>query len=186
MNLKTTNIELLTRISEGDEHAFAILFDRYSSEVYQIACYFLKSKDLCKEIVSDVFVSLWKQRIKLTQIQNLEAYLFTITKNHSFNYLDKLSRMPGFTSDIPENFTSGFSNAEEMIMGQELETIMNNAINNLPEKCRIIFQLSRDANLKHSEIAEILSISENTVNVQIGNALRRLNEVFKKYMYILF
>ncbi len=184
MNLKEITKDLLVKVAESDERAFSNLFNIHSFKAYRFAYYFLKSKALCDEVVSDVFISIWNNRKKIDRITNFEAYLFTLTKNQSLNYLDKISRTPAFTSDIPPETMSGFENPEEKIITNELEKAINEAIDNLPEKCKIIFLMSREDKLRHHEIAEILSISEKTVNAQIGNALKKLYSELQKYLYI--
>ncbi|NJO90177.1 MAG: RNA polymerase sigma-70 factor [Chloroflexia bacterium] len=185
MSLKETTDELIERIAEGDEQAFAKLFDLYSSKSFHYARSFLKSKELCKEVVSDVFLSIWDNRKKIKDIQNIEGYLYTLSKNRSLNYLDKLSRIPVFTTEIPSDIAADQITGEGKLIADEFEGIIENTIKELPEKCRIIFLMSREGKLKHHEIAEILSITEPTVNTQIGIAIKKISAVLKKYLSLI-
>lgn len=185
MNLKEITKDLLERVAEGDERSFAKLFDIHSSQAFRFAYYFLRSKALCDEVVSDVFIRIWNNRKKMAEITNFEAYIFTLTKNQSLTYLDKISKTPAFTNDISRDLISDIENPEEQILANELEKAINEAIDNLPEKCKIIFLMSRENKLRHHQIAEILEISEKTVNAQISIALKKLYSELQKYLYSL-
>lgn len=181
MNKAEPKDNLMQRISAGDTEAFRVFYDLYSSQVYRYSRYFVKSEETCEEIVSDVFMNVWNNRNKLTEIEKIEAYLYIITRNKSYNYLDKESRLPGISSEIPNNIQVENLNPENLLLTKELEKAINSAINELPEKCRIIFLMSREGCLKYHQIAEILSISEKTVHAQIVTALKKLNAAIGKF-----
>lgn len=184
MTLQEITKDLLQRVSDDDERAFARLFDLHSFKAFRYAYYFLKSKAVCDEVVSDVFISIWNNRKKVAKINNFEAYLFTLSKNQALTYLTKISRIPEFTYEILPEGMSRFENPEEKIIANELEKAINEAIENLPEKCKIIFLMAREDKLRHHEIAEILDISEKTVNAQVSNAIKKLYAALQKYLYI--
>ena len=121
--------------------------------------------------------------LKLPEIQNFEAYLYVLTRNKAYNYLDKINRNPEFAFDLSIEIQANSSNPEELLLSEELEKVINSSINELPERCRIIFLMSREEKLKYQEIADILSISEKTVHAQMVTALKKLNTSLKKYLY---
>ncbi len=162
-----SHIDLIYKISKGKTDAFRMFYNIYSDKVYQFSRYFIKSEETCEEVVSDVFISVWNNnKEKLVEINNLEAYLYIITRNKSYNYLDKEARTPEFSNCIPSEIQLDNINPEDILLTKELEKIINSAIQDLPERCRIIFLMSREGNLKYREIAEILSVSEKTVHAQ--------------------
>lgn len=106
MNLKEITKDLLERVAEGDERSFAKLFDIHSVQAFRFAYYFLRSKALSDEVVSDVFIRIWNNRKKMAEITNFEAYLFTLANNQSLTYLDKISKTPAFTNGMADGYLS--------------------------------------------------------------------------------
>lgn len=176
--------QLISRISEGDSVAFGAFYDMFFQKVFQFSRYFIKSEQICQEIVSDVFFKLWQNRKKIPEIESIEAYLYTLTKNKSLDYLDSVSRKPSFAEDIPLGILSTESNPEELLLNEELEKVINTAIDDLPERCKLIFILSREEGLKYSEISQILSISEKTINAQIVTALKKMGKAIHNYFKV--
>jgi RNA polymerase sigma-70 factor (family 1) len=175
---------LISQISLGNSDAFSRFFELYSSKVFQFSRYFLRSRETCEEVVSDVFINIWQNKEKLAEVNHIDAYLYVLTRNKAYNYLDKISRVPEFISEIPVEIQADDANPEGILLTEELEHVIYSAIDDLPEKCRIIFLMSREDKLKYHEIAEILSISEKTVQAQIITALKKLHLSLKKYFYI--
>lgn len=176
--------ELLQLIAIGNTFAFRKFYDKYLQKVFQMARLFIKSEDICEEVVSDVFMNIWINREKLKDIKKIESYLFIICRNISFNYIDKISREPEITAELPWGMETRNSNPEELLLSSELNRIIDASVDELPERCRVIFLLSRQENLKYQEIAELLSISERTVQAQIMTALKKLNISLQKYLYV--
>lgn len=174
--------ELLIKIRKGNTDAFQDFYNRYSQKVYQFTGYFVKTDVVCEEIVSDVFLSVWLKRENITGIHNIDAYLYTIAKNKAFNYLETVKRTPEFIPDVSFDIAGPISNPEEMVVTEELRQAIQSSIDRLPERCKLVFLLSRDRGLRYQDIAEILSISEKTVNAQIVTALKKLHENLKKYL----
>lgn len=178
---------LLVKVSEDNEISFAKLYDIYFSKVYSFASCFIRSEESRKEVVSDVFLTLWKNRSKLPEIANFNSYIFIITRNKSVDYINKYKQIPAYLSDssfeIVEDNTPEFN-----LLYKELEAMINNSVKELPERCKLIFILSRDEGFSYKEIAEILSISESTVNGQMVIAIKKLGEALRKYlkMFLLF
>ncbi|HEX3009105.1 MAG TPA: RNA polymerase sigma-70 factor [Bacteroidales bacterium] len=173
--------KLILKISEGDSGAFGSFYDMYFQQVFQFSRYFIKSEHICQEVVSDVFFKIWQNRKKLSEIESMEAYLYTLTKNKSLDHLDAVSRKPSFADDIPLGILANDSNPEELMINQELEKVINIAIEDLPERCKLIFLMAKEQGLKYSEIAQILSISEKTINAQMVTALKKMGSAVKKY-----
>jgi RNA polymerase sigma-70 factor (family 1) len=182
LKASNTHRNLLYLLADGDSDAFAKFYDIYFHKVYQFTGYFIKSEDICEEIVSDVFLTLWMNREKITEIENIEAYLYTITRNKAYNYLQKIARDPYFTTDFPMEISETNNNPEEIILLEELNKVIKSSIDELPEKCKLVFLMSREEGLRYQDIAQILSISEKTVNAQIVTALKKLHVALKKYL----
>lgn len=173
--------KLMYRISEGDLNAFTRFYNMYFCRVYQFTRYFIKSNEICQEVISDVFLTVWNYRDKITTIHNIGAFLYTIVKNKAYNYLDRVARIPEFTNTLPIEISIDYDNPEDIILIDELQNVIKTAIGKLPEQCKLIFLMSREDDLRYHDIAQILNISEKTVNAQMVTAIKKLHFAIKEY-----
>jgi RNA polymerase sigma-70 factor (family 1) len=174
---------LIKSIIEGDENAFKSLFDHFYPELLNYAWYISGSKFAAEEIVSAVFINFWQTRKKLPDVKNLNSYLFISVKNRSYNYLrDNGLRI--IREDEKERFQPiiTFENPESQYLSNELRTIILNAIEELPDRCRMVFRLVREDGLKYQEAADLLDISVKTVEVQMGRATAKLKSALEPYL----
>ncbi len=159
------------------------MFQTYYPGLLNFAKKYVREKNAAEEIVDDLFIHLWEIRKKLQIRDSLEAYLFRSVYNRCISYIRNKNKQANLTSEIalsldnklysiPETSTSPLN----QIINKELRDQLNQALNELPEKCREIFILSREYGLKYEEIAEKLNISKNTVKTQLKIALKRLRE----------
>lgn len=176
-----------------DEKSYKDLFKIY----FVPLCYFARKHNLdhfdSEEVVQRVFLNLWEKRDRLVVEQSVSAYLYQSVKNESLNFLKKKS----LTVKNKEEYTIKIKNAElfsliteedgaSAILANELEQKINQSINNLPDKCKEIFLLSRREYLSIKEIAEKLNLSVNTVQRQISIAISKLKEMLKSYISVIF
>lgn len=157
--------------------------------------YVLYEED-AENIVQDIFLELWEQRKFISNHINLAAYLFTSVKNKCINFLrrktlaleiaDRVQREYLYTLKVKIQSLEAFD--EGLLSEPDIETIINNAINSLPEKCREIFIMNKIEGKKQKVIAEELNISVNTVESQMSIAYKKLKEVLKEYfpLFIFF
>src|SRR5687768_475740 len=95
--------DVLNLLAQGSEYAFQLVFDSYKNRVYNLALTYLKSPVLAEEIVQDTFLKLWFQRQNLAGINSLEAWLVTVSKNLTINYLKKIAHEWGAKKElVPE------------------------------------------------------------------------------------
>lgn len=167
---------LIEAIQDGKKYAFEYLFREYYKRLCLYAQKYVRDHDTAEEIVSRLFEKLWKKR-KHVQIEtSLTAYLFQSVYHEALNYLNSFSHRQRPTDSIysylrEKEMTGSFL---PQLYRRELEEKIEQAVNNLPEKCRTIFHLSRYQGYSHKEIAEELGISVRTVENQIGIALEKL------------
>lgn len=172
---------LLNKIIDGDENALRSLFEKYSPKLFQLAYYYLQAKEMAEEVVLDVFTIFWEKRQSLSHIKNIESYLYTSVKNQALHYIrrdyssDKTSISLYEVELIPEN-----SDPESTLLDREYEQLIQEAIDSLPPKCKEVFRLVLSDKLKNREIAELLSVSESTVNEHIALAYKRISLYVKK------
>jgi RNA polymerase sigma-70 factor (ECF subfamily) len=163
---------------------FENLFKTYFSALTGFSQTFVYDEDAAKEIVQNVYISLWDKREDLDLKQSLKSYLYTSVRNRSLNYLRDHKK---FRSQLLDDDLSQIEATEESdpLVNEELQEKINQAINLLPAKCKQVFELSRNEGLKYKQIAEQLDISVKTVENQISKALKILREELKDYAIIL-
>lgn len=167
---------LLSSVSTDSRGAFERFYNLYYDQVFRFAYYCLGDKDACREVVTDVFFSVWQSRKKLQDIGNINTYLYIAVRNEAFHYQEKNCRFSNISlEDVSSLAESGSGESpEDQLDTKEMGEILNRAIDELPEKCRLIFLMQREEGLKTKEIAEILSIQESTVRVQMKIAIEKL------------
>ena len=183
--------DLLVSVSEDNDYAFRIFYDLYYRNVFRFAYYYLKNREACREVVSNVFVAVWKSRVSLRQIVNIEAYLYVVARNEANRYLKRSHSRPRSLSldDVPavvldrrgDASLQGGEASDSRLIDSEVEELLNRLVGDLPERCRMVFLLSRSEGLSVREIASMLSISESTVRVQIKTAVDRILEGLRRY-----
>lgn len=166
--------DLIHRLNNNDESALASVYKENWELMYFAAFNLVKNKQISEDIVQDVFVEIWKKREGLNVKVSLKSYLYTSTIYKTYDYFRK--NKSAITVDLLENFNDRLqtSNPETKLMDKELEEYLETIISELPEKCRIVFDLSRNEDLSHKEIASKLNISPRTVEGHITKALKVL------------
>lgn len=184
MNKLSYTSQLIQKISENsDEKAFKELFDHYASRLVRFANSFLNNNELSEEVVSDVFFKIWIHRESLIQIENVKAYLFKATRNTAFNYMKherhlKAERL----EDLNVNVMVDQICPETSLINKELRLTIEAAINSLPPKCKLIYDLAKVENMKYKEISSLLHISVKTIDSQIAIAIKKIGEVMLNYL----
>lgn len=170
---------LLYKISRGDEKAFYLFVAGWSETLLHYASAILKSKEMADEVVSDVFLQVWKSRDKILQIEYMGQWLRTITHCKAISRLRNLKREPEFISfDEIESFTVPRVEApDETILDHEQQQAVNDAINSLPPKCKSIFYLAKIERMPYKQIAAMYGISLSTINYHVAYAMDYLKNV---------
>ena len=163
------------------------------SRLFLFAKEYVLFDEEAENIVQDIFLMLWEKREALRVDVSLTAYLFTLVKNKCIDFLRHQMVEQMYSENVKheyneelnvklfalESFDHDFSSEED------IETLLRNAIDKLPERCRLIFIKSRIEGKKYKEIAEELNLSVNTVEGQISIALKKLREELKDYLPLL-
>ena len=165
MKVSKQNIKnLLSSVSSDGRGAFERFYNLYYDQVFRFAYYCLGEKEACKEVVSDVFFSIWKSKARLKEIDNIDTYLYITVRNEALRHISRSNSV----NKIQMDQLCSFEPEEEM------RELLNLAIDELPEKCRLIFLMIREEGLSTKEVAKILSIQESTVRVQMKIAVEKL------------
>ena len=175
---------ILHRISkDSDEKAFKELFDRYAFRLTGFANSFLNNYELAEEVVSDVFVKIWTQRDLLERIENFKAYLFKATRNTALNYIDQEKRQKAERlEDLNVDLVIDYINPETSLIDSELREAIQNAIDSLPPKCKLIYNLAKVEKMKYKEIAVLLQVSVKTIDNQIAIAIKKIGTTIQLHL----
>ena len=160
-----------------DEAAYKSLFIAFHKPLHQFAYSFVRSRELAEEIVSDVFLKIWLNRSEMESIGNLKVYLYVSIKNTSLKYLLKQHRQVAISIDeLDVELESLARSPEELMLTAEMMNKIQETINALPPRCKIIFKLIKEDGLRYKEVAEILNISVKTIDNQLAIALRKISK----------
>lgn len=169
---------LFGRISaESDEAAFAELFRDQYARLFRFSMQYVETPEAAEEIVSDIFLKLWKYRGHLHTVKNPESYLFIGVKNQSLNYIKQYSRYKITSADDLLQQLASTDSPPQMIEWKELRFRLDQTVAELPEQCRTIFRLVKEEGVKPQQVAKILNLSVRTVETQLYRAMKRLHAV---------
>ena len=165
---------LLQKALQGDTSAFEQIYRLYVSDLCSFAAYYLKSADAAQDIVQNVFLILWERRDSIHINGCLKTYLFTSVRNLCLNFL-KHQTIHRTSLDIySQLFLLPAATPHEIAEQQELDISLTHALENVPERPRIVFILNRYFNMKYAQIADILEISVKTVDAHMVKAVKSL------------
>ncbi|MFN3999800.1 RNA polymerase sigma-70 factor [Algoriphagus sp.] len=157
-----------------DQNSFRDFFDSYYSLVYRRLYSLLGDSQLSEELCQDIFVSLWQRRFELPSIENWTSYLLKSATFKAIDYRRKRKDILKFTEDLEaEGIIAEVKEVEEEDIQLEL---LDKEIDSLPDRCQVIFKLSRYEQMSYADIAKTLDVSPKTVENQIGKALKILRK----------
>ena len=168
--------QLLSLLKEHDQAAFRELYERYWDKLFVTAVHRMGNESEAEEIVQDIFVTLWQRRNELELTASLATYLSVAVKYQVITRLAGLARRKKRDASLALNALPAAESTTDWLSEKELQRQIEQCINNLPEKCRIVFQMSREQHLTNKEIADKLGVSEKTVEGHITKAIRTLRD----------
>lgn len=180
------DFELITLIKQGDESAFRVLFDSYSSKLFYFSLKFLKEKEASQEIVQEVFLSLWMNRAKLDPQYPIAPYLYVITRRLTLNSLRQIANSQSAMERMWFNLQLTSNETEEQVLLEDLERFTEQVLIKLPKQQQLIYRMSRQQELSYDEIAEELNISRNTVKNHLATALKTVRTQLQKAFSMLY
>lgn len=188
MNLSGQDILFLqNRVAyTRDEEAYKKVFFHFHSSLHRFAHHILKDADTTEEIVSDVMMRIWDMGSKLAQVENLNLYLFTATKNACLTQLakNKLAKVQ-WDEGIENALADTGDNPEQQLLYSEIETKVERAVAGLPPQCQLVFRLIKEEGFSYREVAVIAEISQNTIETHMRIALRKIKLALDSYLRII-
>lgn len=166
------------------EAYFEVIYKEYFKRLYAYARAIVDSQSLAKDVVSDFFLGLWKNRESLQKVEDLEVYLFVSVRNQAVKALKKKNSLLPSKESLEVKLESiDYINPEELLLEKELLNLLRKITSELPDQCKLIFEMSMNRGLKNSEIASELGISVVTVKSQKRKAQAKLKAGILKYYH---
>jgi len=179
--MKELNNIDIKAIKRGDEKAFETAFHMYFEKICFFAKDYVFDWEVAREIAQESFIKLWEIKEDIKDDTNILSLLCTVTKNNALNYLKHETVKSKFHDYTIQKYNTtqlnivALSNLTvDKIIAEEMKQQVDKAVEKLPERCRMVFILSRNFELTYKEIAEQLNISVNTVENHIAEALKRI------------
>jgi RNA polymerase sigma-70 factor (ECF subfamily) len=182
--MELNDTRLIDRLQNRDEGAFEEVFKTNFKGLHAYAFTLLKDEMAAEEMVQNVFFKLWERTASININGSVTAYLYRAVHNESLNHLKHLKVRSQHQLFVSHRMQES-DHAGKRIDLKQLEDRLHKALNELPEQCRTIFQMSRFEELRYREIAERLEISVKTVENQMGKALKLLRMKLSDFLVLL-
>jgi len=165
-----------------DKTTFESLFRDEFKGLCFFAFQYTKDYDTAREITQEAFINLWEKRESIDLSKQVKTYLSTAVRNKCLNWLRDNKKFNKEILDIEELLSNKSYIQPDRLVEAEIRDIIKKAIEDLPEKCREIFVLNRQDNMKYQEIAIQLDISVKTVESQMSKALQHMREQLAEFL----
>ena len=172
---------LILRLIEGDEDAFCELYATYKNRLIYFAMRFLKSREYAEDVFQDAFTVVWQSRRFINPDASFSSYLYTLMRNRILNQLRNAANEEKLKESILSQALDYTEDTKREVMLNDLKSLISHALQQLTPRQREIFEMSREAQLSHKEIADKLGISVNTVQEHISTSLKLIRTYLIKY-----
>ena len=188
MKLEELNTEknVVKKLIEGNENSFKKLFDKYHQDIFVYSKSLVKIDAQAEEVTQDVFVKVWTYRKNLDPNLSFKSLIFTIARNLCFNFLKKAANDKALAEEVFYNNQRSQKLCDTKLIEEDYEKLGRLAIDSLPPRCRLIYNMSRNQDRSYNEIACELNISINTVKNQMSKALNSIRRYLMTHGDIVF
>jgi len=180
-----TDTELLHFLHLEDEIAFTEIYNRYWQILFNVAANKTNNLAEAEELVQDIFLDIWKRRLSIDISSNLRAYLAVALKYRVINLLARRQRRLKYEQYTGKKMSIADSSTEQWLGFDELKERIARLVANLPDKCRLVYQLSKESGYSQREIALHLNISEKTVEAHVNRAMKVLRTGIRFLFFFL-
>lgn len=160
----------------GSQKAFQVIFMRYYPKIRNFVYGLVKSQQDAEDITQEIFSKVWTNRNMFAEVRDFGSYLFILTRNTTFNFLEaqqirieRLNEKP-FVEEMNDS-------PHEDLIAKDLQLLIDMVVETMPPQRKLIYQLSREVGLSNPEIAEKLQLSKKTVENHLNLALKELRKV---------
>jgi RNA polymerase sigma-70 factor (ECF subfamily) len=176
--------ELMQEIKADNMFAFDILYKKYCKRVFKFAFSILKSPEESENLVQDVFLNLWENRLNVEKNSSIKSYVFTITYNSAVSIIRKKVRESEFVEYLKSLQEVGEESVDVALEYKELTDKLERILNELPQRQKEVYLMHRVEGLKYIQIAELLKISVNTIENHMSRALKTIRQKLGNYSLI--
>ena len=173
--------ELVLRLIDGDEDAFCELYAAYKNRLLYFAMKFVKSREFAEDIFQDAFTVVWQSRRFINPDASFSSYLYTIVRNRILNQIRDMANEDKLKEHILSHAVDSANETNNEILFDDLKDVLSRALEQLTPRQREVFNMSRDLQMSHKEIAEALGVSVNTVQEHISVSLKVIRAYLTKY-----
>jgi len=166
----------VARIRDGDREAFEAMFQAYAEPLCKFTEQYTASPEIAEEIVQDLFLKIWKNRRGWSPSGSVKSYLYTAARNLALDYLRHERVVDEWKEEASKSGVSALKAPDENLRHKELHRAVRSAVEDLPQRCKEVFELSRQHGLTYKEIASVLNISVKTVETHMRRAFESLRE----------
>lgn len=180
----TINKNILETLAEGNQEVFQKLFCMFQPKVHAFALGLIKNMTDADDITQMVFMKLWTNRKKLSDVDNLDSYIFTITKNTVLSFIAQ-QKIPEFDISTIRETTATDATPLDQIEAADLKLLIDMVVEQMPAQRQTVYRLSREKGLSNDEIAQRLNIQKKTVENHLNLALGEIREMLKIIILLL-
>lgn len=179
------NRDMMETLAAGNHEVFQRVFSMFQPKVHAFAFGLIKNATDADDITQLVFIKLWTNHAKLSEVENLDAYIFGITKNTVLNFIAK-NRQPEIDLDCLRETRATGATPQEQIEASDLKLLIDMVVEQMPQQRQTVYRLSREEGLSNDEIAQQLGIQKKTVENHLNLALGEIREMLKILIFVLF
>jgi RNA polymerase sigma-70 factor (family 1) len=181
-----TDQELVALLKQGDHAAFAKVFERYHSLLYIFAYKKINDREEAKDIVHDMFATIWEKRESLIITGQVPAYFYTVLKNKIFDLYKHKKVTQRYLEAFQEYLDVEPEATDFRVRHNDLSALIEKEIAALPEKMRIVFEMSRNTEMSRKEIADTLGLPEETVKSRMHSSMKILKGKLGPKSFLIF
>ncbi|SFW84484.1 RNA polymerase sigma-70 factor [Chitinophaga sancti] len=177
--------QLLQLLAGGSQPSYTVIYARYSEVLFRHACNMLEDRAEAEDVIQEVFLMLWTKRSEVAAAKTLSAYLYTSVRNRILNHITHQKVVDKYLDSMRNYMEAGAYTADELLRGKELAAVIERELEAMPPKMREIFLMSRNEQLSHKSIGELLNISDKTVKQQVYKAVKQLRGRVENFLKVI-
>ncbi|QNL48810.1 RNA polymerase sigma-70 factor [Olivibacter sp. SDN3] len=175
-----TENELLQSMKAENEEAFVSFYLSYGSLVSNYITKYVKSSALAEDLCQEIFLKIWETRAQMVEVRALRPWLFTLTRNHTFNFLKRAAVDHTAKAEILRNYQQSHQNVEDALLTRDYQEYIDSVLSTLPLRTREVFRMCREQQRTYDEVAAELGISRNAVKKHMVRSMKVLKGSVEK------
>nr|WP_283093183.1 RNA polymerase sigma-70 factor [Chitinophaga hostae] len=165
-------------MQQGDAEAFITLYNQYYPSLYTYILHFVNVPEFAEDALQEVFIKIWEIRERINPALSFSGYLYRITRNHVFKSIKKITADEALRLQVMQQLQQQANDADTRLLWKQYETLLHEAIRQLPPQRQKVFRLCREESKSYEEVAMELGISRNTVKEHMVLAVKSIKFFF--------